>query len=251
MAERPLTSEVAAWNEFQELHADPLYRGEGVVRGDGRAVLVLPGLFGNDLYLQPLRSWLRRIGYQPVMSTIPLNVGCPDRIQSRVERSIGRHLAGHHGEVAIIGHSRGGMLGKALASRIGARCSCFVALGSPVGAVLRAGRDGMRELTHAGGSSAEPLAAPSVVAAGRWATRLLSPQCRFPDCDCSYLNALFAPLPETTRTYAIYSTEDPVVPPHASNLTGAVNIEVTGTHSGLVANRAVYRHLAGVLAGNV
>ena len=51
--------------EFAQLFGDPMYYGIGAARGDGRHVVVLPGLFGNDWYLYPLRSWLSRIGYRP------------------------------------------------------------------------------------------------------------------------------------------------------------------------------------------
>lgn len=251
VAEESLISEARVWNEFWALRSDPVFRGEGVLRGNGQMVLVLPGLFGNDLYLQPLRSWLGRIGYKPVMSTLPINAGCPERIKERVARSFSRRLAEYDGDVAIIGHSRGGLLGKALASRLGRRCTCFVALGSPVGAMLRTGREGLAALVAGGQPRGEGVAAEAVVNAGRRAMRVFSPDCEFPTCNCSYVGELLAPLHETTRAYAIYSTDDPVVSPKASPIPGAVNIEVTGTHSGLVVNRAVYRHLGGVLAGSV
>ena len=91
---------------------------------------MLPGMFGNDFYLQPLRSWLRRIGYRPTVSTIAINAGCSRRLIERVEVGLARQLASTERPVAIIGHSRGGMLGKAIASRLGERCTHFIALGS-------------------------------------------------------------------------------------------------------------------------
>ena len=39
--------------EFGRLLTDPVYYGIGVPRGDGRPVVVVPGLFANDLYLEP------------------------------------------------------------------------------------------------------------------------------------------------------------------------------------------------------
>jgi hypothetical protein len=45
--------------EAAALIADPVFWGWGVPRGDGHAVIVLPGLGGSDLYLTPLRGWLR------------------------------------------------------------------------------------------------------------------------------------------------------------------------------------------------
>src|SRR5437867_11584794 len=56
-----LRREARALGELAALQRDPVFRGHGLPRGDGRIVLVLPGLFGNDLYLQPLHLWLRRI----------------------------------------------------------------------------------------------------------------------------------------------------------------------------------------------
>lgn len=254
MADTSLVSESRAWSEYLALRRDPVFRGDGVPAGDGRAVLVLPGLFGNDFYLQPLRSWLRRLGYRPLASTIALNVGCPERIRERVAGVI-RGRAGAAAPLTILGHSRGGMLGKALACTPGIDCDCFIALGSPLGAVLGAGHEGLRSLAADEPATSQALAAESVVRAGRGAMRLFSPDCRFPECDCAYLDALLAPLPEHTRAHAIYSTDDPVVAPAASPLpdhvTGAVNVEVTGSHSGLVVNAAVYRYLGQMLAGRL
>jgi pimeloyl-ACP methyl ester carboxylesterase len=248
-SERSLASEARAFAEFADLRRDPVYRGAGVARGDGRLVLVLPGLFGNDAYLNPLRGWLRRIGYRPAMSMIAINAGCPERLSRQVEQAFARRLRGYSGTVAIIGHSRGGMLGKALATRLGERCACFIALGSPVGSVMRAGPDGLAQLA-AGASStaAQSVAAPAVVEAGRAAMRWFDPDCNSPLCGCSYVRDLLAPLPSTTRTFAIYSSEDPIVSPNACPIDGAVNLEVRGTHSGLPVNRAVYRHIAAALA---
>jgi len=242
------TREARAFAEFAALQMDPIYRGRGVPRGDGRLVLVLPGLFGNDLYLHPLRQWLRRIGYEPVMSTISINAGCPDRLTRRVEESFARRLRRHTGEVAIVGHSRGGMLGKALATRLGDRCTRFVALGSPVGTIMRLGQDGLAQLAS-GATGHESMAASSVVDAGRAAMRWFDPDCTSPHCGCAYVGDLLAPLPSTTRAYAIYSRDDPIVAARACPIEGAVNIEVEGSHSGLTVNKAVYGHLASALAG--
>lgn len=245
-----LITESRAWGEFLALRGDPVYRGEGVPRGDGQPVLVLPGLFGNDLYLHPIRRWLERIGYRPLPSSIALNVGCPERLKTRLARTIERRLDGS-GELSIIGHSRGGLLGKALAARLGARCACLVTLGSPLGALMTGGREGLVMLAAGRHAGAESVAADAVVDAGRRAMRLFSPSCEFPDCACSYVDELLAPLADATRVYAIYSTEDPVVAPEASPIPGGVNIEVSGTHSGLVVNRSVYQHLGRVLAGMI
>jgi pimeloyl-ACP methyl ester carboxylesterase len=125
-----LARETFAWTEFVQLLADPVYYGAGVPRGDGRLVLVLPGLFGNDWYLQPMRSWLNRIGYRAAPSTLPVNAGCPERLTRAVEASLERRVRRTGGPVAIIGHSRGGILARTIAARIGEDASHLILLGS-------------------------------------------------------------------------------------------------------------------------
>ncbi len=166
-----MSGEAGALREYWALRADPVYRGTGMPRGDGKAVLVLPGLFANDFYLQPLRTWLGRIGYKPTVSTIAINAGCSRRLIERVEAGLERQLKSTEGPVAIIGHSRGGMLGKAIASRLGDRCAHFIALGSPVGWILRTGKEGMIALARDNSDDDDQVAAPSVVDAGRRAMK--------------------------------------------------------------------------------
>ena len=59
-----MASEAFAFREIAALQRDPIYRGEGVPRGDGRLVVIIPGLFGSDFYLWPLRRWISRIGFR-------------------------------------------------------------------------------------------------------------------------------------------------------------------------------------------
>ena len=237
-----LRREAQALGELAALRLDPVYYGAGMPRGDGRLVLVVPGLFGNDLYLQPLRGWLQRLGYRPVRSTIALNAGCPNRIREQVETELRGRMARHPGPVALVGHSRGGMLSWAIASRLGEQASHLALLGSPAGAVVEMLRRGQAPVP---GSIP---AASSVVEAGRRATQLLDPQCDFPTCGCAYPEDLTRPLAESTRVLSVRSRDDPIVGPDACVVEGARNVEVGGSHSGLVYNRAVYPELAAFLA---
>jgi pimeloyl-ACP methyl ester carboxylesterase len=236
-----LASEARALNEFFALQRDPVFRGVGVPSGDGRLVLVIPGLFGSDAYLQPLHSWLRRIGYRTVHSTMVVNAGCPDRLRTQVETALRRSMDRYAGPVAIIGHSRGGMLGWALATRLGADASHLLLLGSPAPAVVRM----MRADPN---STQMPLASSPVAQAGQRALRLLDPQCNVPACGCPYTVDVRAELNPATRLLSIHSKDDPVVPPRACMVTNGENAEVSGSHSGLVYNRAVYPRIAQFLA---
>jgi hypothetical protein len=60
----------ALWNEWlairelRQLVRDPLFAGDGIARGRGRAVLVIPGYLSTDMVMQTPVRWLRRLGYR-------------------------------------------------------------------------------------------------------------------------------------------------------------------------------------------
>jgi hypothetical protein len=76
--------------ELGSVLIDPVYRGADTARGDGRLVVVVPGLFGGDLYLEPLRAWLHWNGYTPARSTLVVNAGCLLRLREQVQAQIVR-----------------------------------------------------------------------------------------------------------------------------------------------------------------
>src|SRR4029434_4025002 len=88
-----VSREPLALQEFALLMADPVFYGVGVPRGDGRPALVLPGLFANDFYLQPMHSWLGRIGYRPVPSTFWVNAGCPEGLTVQAQGARARRIS--------------------------------------------------------------------------------------------------------------------------------------------------------------
>lgn len=236
---RTMESEAAAVGEWASLMMSPIYRGVAAPRGDGRIVLVLPGMFANDFYLQPMRRWLRRIGYTPVRSTLSLNVGCPERLCEQIERELRRQCERQPGPVALIGHSRGGILARTIAARLQEDAPHLILLGSPVGAILR-----MPSWSVAPGSG---VAARRVVEAGSRIRSMLDPDCNLPLCGCPFPVDLRRPLAPRTRVISIYSRDDPIVPAAACHIAGAHNLEVTGTHSGLAYNQAAYAEIADAL----
>ncbi len=140
--------------------------------------------------------------------------------------------------MAIIGHSRGGILARAIASRLGEDASHLILLGSPVGALARWGTSAERY---------RPAGNPTVVAAGQRARSLLDPDCEAPFCGCPFTQDMLRPLSYATNVTSIYSRSDPIVPAWTCDIPGARNIEVSGTHIGLACNGQVYRELAAAL----
>src|SRR5436190_16685262 len=74
--------------KLARLLVDPVYRGEGVPRGDGGPVMLIPGFLAGDGSLSLMAAWLRRIGHRPHASGIRLNVDCADRELLRLERRL-------------------------------------------------------------------------------------------------------------------------------------------------------------------
>jgi pimeloyl-ACP methyl ester carboxylesterase len=223
------------------LITDPLFYGIGVPRGDGRPVVVIPGLLGNDLYLQPLRRWLGCIGYSPVRSTLAFNAGCLQRLREQIAAEIARRTDGDPTPVALIGHSRGGVLAWALASELQERASHLVLLGSPV-ATFRASV-----------ASGNPY--PPAGTVGRMLMRiseqlreLLDPDCKYPTCGCPMVRDFASPLSARTAVLSIQGTEDLVVRETAQSTGHGQNVRVHASHVGLVYNAQVYRTLGRFLA---
>src|SRR4051794_39717956 len=62
--------------ELGRLLVDPVFRGEGVPRGDGMPALLIPGFLAGDTSLGVMQGWLGRIGYAAHCSGIVWNVDC-------------------------------------------------------------------------------------------------------------------------------------------------------------------------------
>src|SRR5215472_2258704 len=110
------------WNpiavrEFSALVRDPVFRGRGVPKGDGRPVLLIPGFLAGDWTLRVLDNWLTRIGYRTYLSGILLNVHHSERMLSGLRRKVAEIQKETASRVSLVGHSRGGLLAKVLAQR--------------------------------------------------------------------------------------------------------------------------------------
>jgi pimeloyl-ACP methyl ester carboxylesterase len=141
------------------------------------------------------------------------------------------------GPVTIVGHSLGGTLARAAAALRPDLVRQVITLGSP-----------LREI----------VAHPLVVAAADYLqSRLVSPQDRprkhgdhvhSGECYAETIRALSEPFPEGVGRSAIYTRSDGIVDWRTTREDDADNnIEVHGSHVGLVVNREVYAVLARLL----
>lgn len=229
-------AEVRWQAQLARLLVDPIYRGEGVPRGDGRSVVLVPGFLAGDFTLGVLGGWLRRIGYQPHGSGISFNVDCFDRALDRFEERVGELHAQAGRRVALVGHSRGGHFAKALGRRRPDWISHVVSMGGGLDVPLAV--------------SAPIMAAAKGVGAihVRRAVGELPPACMTGECTCRGFADYHAPFPSEVPITSIYSRSDGCLRWQCCVVPYADNVEVGGSHVGLAFERRAYAAIAKALA---
>jgi pimeloyl-ACP methyl ester carboxylesterase len=237
-ADTSLFTEALLGAEILILHASPVYYGLGVPRGDGSAVVIIPGFLGTDVYLAELHAWLRRIGYQPYFSGIGINAECPNLlIQRRLNQTLDKALAETGGKVHLIGHSLGGVIARSLAGQRPKDVASVITLAAPLRgtaanrAVLSAAEAVRRRILdkHGGG---------------------VLPDCYTGQCTCNFLNSLRRRVPASMVETAIFTRHDGVVDwRYCMTMHPDVDVEVPGTHIGMAFNPAAYAVVAERLAG--
>ena len=100
-------------------------------RGDGHAVLVLPGLGANDVSTAPMRRFLGSLGYAAQPWGQGFNFGPRAGVLESCSRTL-QALAERHGSpVSLIGWSLGGLYARELAKLHPTLARCVVTLGTP------------------------------------------------------------------------------------------------------------------------
>jgi triacylglycerol lipase len=222
--------------ELCRLLIDPVFAGFGVPPGNGRPVLVLPGFLAGDQTLTPIAAWLFRIGYRPRLCRFVLNADCADRTLERLERRLVQITERSDHRVALVGHSHGGHLARALAARRPELVSHAVSLGTDLHQMLDI-------------STATLWAVERARLVLLRTGRARSEHCFTGHCDCRFGADFARPFPaDRVRMTSIYSKEDGVVQWRAQVVPYADCVEVTGSHVGLVFNRRAYRAIAAALA---
>ena len=233
----PLWRESRVAFEVATLRRSGVWRGEGVLPGDGRPVLLIPGFLAGDGSLAALTEWLRAHEYGTRRAGIRSNVGCSEAACRRLETRL-EAFAERTGEpVTIIGQSRGGVFARALAARRPELVAGIVTLGAPTVSQLRVHPLVLAQvgLVAALGSGRVP---------GCFSLNCLRGACCEP-----FRAALEGPFPREVPWTAIYSRSDGIVDwracvdPQASEC-----VEVPASHCGMALNARVYREVARVLA---
>ncbi len=103
----------------------------GAARGDGHAVLALPGWLCGDGYTAIVRAYLNALGYSAHAWDLGANIGPTKRLlQGAIDRLI--ELSDQHGPVSILGFSMGGLFARWLSFQMPARVRQIITVCSPI-----------------------------------------------------------------------------------------------------------------------
>jgi pimeloyl-ACP methyl ester carboxylesterase len=236
-ADVPIVGEVLFAAELVLLHATPLYYGLGIPHGDGSAVVLIPGFLCPNFYLTPLRHWLARIGYKSFFSRIGFNTECPNLlIRRQLNETLEKALAQTGRRVHLIGHSLGGIIGRAIAAQRPADIASVTTLGAPFRgtvahrSILRAAEMVRHRILKKHGAG-------------------VLPDCYTAHCTCDFLESLNCTMPASVLETAVYTKGDGVVDWRYCRTDRAeCDFPVSGTHIGLVFNPSAYSIIATRLA---
>jgi pimeloyl-ACP methyl ester carboxylesterase len=222
----PLWLEGRAWIEYAALLRDPIFAGESVPDGRERPVMLIPGLLAGDLSLSVMHGWLRRAGFRTLRSGIDVNIQASSVLVERIVTRLRASMARDGRKVILIGQSRGGSLAFGAAQQHPNLVERVIALGSPLAAPL----------------DVHPSVLASVFAVRAFHALRKGPS----NVDARFDRDVAAPA--RVPTTSIYSRTDGIVHWEACIRPDVEAFEVSGSHVGMNANRAVYRKVADLLA---
>jgi triacylglycerol lipase len=232
----PLWREARFGLEAASLVRDPIFRGEGMRDGRGRAVLLIPGFLAGDGSLGLMAGWLKRAGYRPVRAGMRANVDCSGNALERLEERVEEIVAERGARAAVVGQSRGGGLAKALAARRPDLIRGIVTLGSPQIDPL----------------AVHPLVRLQVEAVSRLgslgAPGLFKRSCLDGDCCAGYWQQIADPCPEGVGFVSIYSRSDGIVDWRAClDPCADEHVEISASHCGMAVHPDAWRTIAAAL----
>jgi triacylglycerol lipase len=232
---RELWREAGTYREYRRLRSSPVFAGEGVERGDGQPVLLVPGFLTGDNALGVMARWLRRTGHRPARAGIGVNLACGERATQALERRLDDVARRTGRKVAIVGHSRGGHFARVLAVRRPDLVSGIVTLGAPPMDPL----------------AIHPLVRISAIAVTSLGSlgvpNLLRFSCFLGSCCRQFREQLQGPFPREVGFVAVYSRHDPIVDWRRLTERAADEVEVRATHTGIVVCADAYRAVAAAL----
>ena len=101
-------------------------------KGDGHAVMVLPGFMASNSSTVPMRNVLKRIGYDAHGWDSGRNIKVDNALIRRLESQLARLNDASGRKVSLVGWSLGGVLARELAKLHPEKVRLVISLGSPI-----------------------------------------------------------------------------------------------------------------------
>jgi pimeloyl-ACP methyl ester carboxylesterase len=209
--------------ELRALRAEPV----DAPPGDGRRVLLVGGMGSPGVALRPMRDWLRAAGWRVRVADVGRGIDCGERTAARLDAQLAP------GDT-LIAHSRGGQFARVVAVRRPGDVAALVTLGTPFEHFALAR---VVQLQAASFGILGTLGVPGLAGLG----------CLRGACCARFRNDLAAPWPGGVPFTSVYSRDDRTVRWETCSDPAARNVEIAGTHVGMLASRAAYAEIAAAL----
>lgn len=226
---KPLYHEALVGFEIAELLSSQEYLGRNIPPGDESPVIVVPGFLSKDRDTSILRDWLRRIGYNSRSSGILFANINPEYYEESLIQEVDQMHDKTGKRVHLVGHSLGGIMVRAIAARRPEKTKSVTTLGSPL---------------H---GEPEEMIDPAVLSMANWLIPILRDRERLSQRKKEIAQSIGH---RGVRITSIYTRRDGVVDWRncVDPDLGTENIEVNGSHSGLIFNKDVYGQLGKILS---
>ncbi|WP_375489797.1 lipase family alpha/beta hydrolase [uncultured Jatrophihabitans sp.] len=199
-------------------------------------VVLVPGFISGDVSLTILARELRRSGHRTFGSRIGANLGCTDAMVDRLVHRLAGVVAAEGCPVAVVGHSRGGMIVKLAAQRRPDLVAGIVVLAAPVTGTLRVATHVRAQL--------ELLFRLNRRGVGS----VMSEDCVTGECAARIAAELVAPFPAGVQYTSVYSESDAIIDWHTCLDPAAECVAVASSHTGMGTDPAVRQIVAERLA---
>jgi pimeloyl-ACP methyl ester carboxylesterase len=189
-------------------------------------VVLVPGFIAGDISLTVLARHLRRHGHRTFASRIGGNLGCTDEMVQRLIARVEDVAAMEGRRVALVGHSRGGMVVKLAALRRPDLIESIVVLSAPVTGTLSVAPHVRKQLEMLFRMQARGL-------------RVISQDCVTGECAAGIAAELDGPFPADVAYTSVYSRADAIIDWHTCLDPAAELVEAHASHTGMATDPIV------------
>jgi pimeloyl-ACP methyl ester carboxylesterase len=207
-------------------------------RSDLLPVVLVPGFISGDISLTVLARHLRRRGHRTFGSEIGANLGCTDAMVKRLVARIEHVVRAEGRRVALVGHSRGGMIVKLAAQRRPDLVASITVLSAPVTGTFSVAAHIRKQLEMLFRLQQRGLRG------------VIGQDCVTGECAARIAAELDRPFPSDVAYTSVYSRADAILDWKTCLDPAAELVEVNASHTGMATDPAVLDIVAAQLAGS-